>query len=64
MTTRILRLKEVMEKTGKSRAGIYNDAAAGIFPKQIKLGRRASGWIEAEINQWLEDRIADRNDAA
>lgn len=27
------------------------------FPKPIKLGERASGWIESEVREWIEDRI-------
>jgi prophage regulatory protein len=48
-TTRFLKLPEVRNRTGKSRSSIYQGVKDGTFPKPIKLGPRAVGWIEAEI---------------
>jgi prophage regulatory protein len=47
--TRFLKLPEVRTRTGKSRSAIYQGVKDGTFPKPVKLGRRAVGWIEAEI---------------
>ena len=47
--TKFLKLPEVRNRTGKSRAAIYQGVNAGTFPKPIKIGPRAVGWIEAEI---------------
>jgi prophage regulatory protein len=55
---RILRQPEVSEKTGRSRAAIYADMEAGHFPKAIKLGGRAVGWLEHEIDEWIENRVS------
>ncbi|PLX70319.1 MAG: AlpA family transcriptional regulator [Denitrovibrio sp.] len=55
---RILRRKEVESVTGLCRSSIYAKVEKGIFPKPIKLGTRSVGWIESEINEWLENRIA------
>lgn len=52
----ILRLPEVMKKTGLSRSTIYAYIDRGEFPKPIKIGLRAVGWHEHEINQWIEAR--------
>jgi prophage regulatory protein len=38
--------------------------AAGKFPKRVKLGARRYGYIEAEIDRWLEERAASRQEAA
>lgn len=57
MTNKILRLPEVIERTGRSRSSLYADIDEGTFPAPINLGARAVGWIESEINQWIEDRI-------
>lgn len=27
------------------------------FPKTISLGKRSVGWVESEINDWIQDRI-------
>ena len=57
--TRFLRLPEVMERTGLSRSTLYVRMAAGCFPRPVALGRRAVGWIEAEVEVWVEARIAE-----
>ena len=57
--TRFLRLPEVMERTGLSRSTISVRLAAGRFPRPVALGGRAVGWIEAEIEEWVAERIAE-----
>lgn len=54
---RILRLPELIEKVGLSRAQIYHLIALGEFPSQIKLGLRACGWLESEVTEWIKQRI-------
>lgn len=61
MSVHILRLPEVKNITGLSRSAIYDLISQKKFPKQIKLTSRSSGWILSEINQWLDDRIAERD---
>lgn len=60
VNSRILRLPAVLEKTGLGRATVYAHISQGAFPAPIKLGLRASGWVEAEIDHWLAARIAAR----
>lgn len=55
---RFLRLAEVQARTGLSRATIYVWMAEGRFPRAIQLGPRSVGWIEAEIDEWMRERIA------
>ena len=57
--TRFLRLPEVLERTGLSRSTIYVRLAAGRFPQPVSLGGRAVGWIEAEVDEWVRERIAE-----
>jgi prophage regulatory protein len=47
-----------MQKTGKSRPAIYAAMPRGQFPLSVSLGARAVGWIESEIDEWIESRIA------
>lgn len=54
---RVLRLKSVLNKTGDSRSGLYLKVAKGIFPKPIKLSTRSVGWLEDEVDEWIEQRI-------
>jgi len=56
---RFLRLPEVMKRTGLSRSTIYVRLAAGCFPRPVALGSRAVGWIEAEVAEWVAERIAE-----
>lgn len=54
---RIVRLPEVINRTGLSRSSIYLRLRQGSFPGQINLGGRAVGWLDAEINKWIDQRI-------
>ncbi len=58
MTTSILRLPAVKARTGLARSTIYLRVAQGSFPRPVGLGGRAVGWLEAEVQNWLEQRIA------
>lgn len=64
MVTSILRLPTVKARTGLSRSTIYLRIAGGTFPKPVSLGGRAVGWVESEIQQWLEHRIEQSRKAA
>ncbi|NJA05012.1 MULTISPECIES: AlpA family transcriptional regulator [unclassified Methylomonas] len=57
MVTKILRLPAVKTRTGLSRSTIYLRVAEGSFPAPVSLGGRAVGWIEAEVDAWLNQRI-------
>lgn len=59
MQTIILRLPEVKARTGLSRSTIYARISEGRFPKSISLGDRAVGWLEHEIQEWLDTRISE-----
>jgi len=61
MGTSVLRLPEVIKLTGLSRSAIYDLISKKLFPKQIKLTSRSSGWIRAEVDQWVCDRISERD---
>lgn len=64
MATSILRLPAVKARTGLSRSTIYLRVSKGTFPKPVSLGPRAVGWIEAEVQQWLEQRIEQSRQSA
>ena len=61
MTQTFLRIADVCRVTGLPRATIYEMVSKGIFPKQVRLSPRAVGWIESEILEWQQARIAERN---
>lgn len=65
VTHTILRLPAVKASTGLSRSTIYLRVAQGTFPEPVSLGGRAVGWLESEIQEWLQRRIeATRKPAA
>lgn len=54
----ILRRKQVESRTGLSRSTIYARIVEGSFPRPINLGgSRAVGWLESEINDWVQARV-------
>lgn len=57
MTHRMLRLPAVKARTGLSRSTIYLRVSNGKFPKPVSLGGRAVGWVEADIDAWLNRHI-------
>lgn len=56
--TVILRRQSVQARTGLSRSTIYLRIAQGTFPRSIPLGPRAVGWLENEIEAWLQAQVA------
>ena len=59
MSNRFLRLNQVKNQTGLSLSTIYNKMNKGDFPKSIKLGERTVAWIELEIEEWINTKIAE-----
>lgn len=57
MTKKILRLPAVKNKTGLSRSSIYSGISSKRFPAPIALGVRTVGWLETEIDAWIDQRI-------
>ena len=63
-THKILRLNAVTSRTGLSRSSIYEQISRGFFPRPISLGKRSVGWLDADVNNWIEERIeASRRDS-
>ena len=58
---RVIRLPETELRTGLKKSTIYERLANGDFPKPVNLGSRAVGWIESDVDDWIEARIAERN---
>lgn len=58
--TQLLRLRDVLQRTGVSRSWVYRQVADDSFPRPVKLNR-TSAWLESEIEDWIDARIAQRN---
>jgi prophage regulatory protein len=57
----ILRLTQVIERTGLKKTKIYELQSEGQFPMRVKITAHAVGWIEHEVQAWLAERIAKNN---
>ncbi|WJY13764.1 AlpA family transcriptional regulator [Pectobacteriaceae bacterium CE90] len=56
----LLRLKQVEEKTGLKRSQIYLYMKDGFFPSSIKIGPASVAWLESEIDEWINLKLANR----
>ena len=63
-TTRLLRRRDVEALTGLRCSTLYDLMAAGRFPKPVSIGPRAVAWVDTEIAEWQEARIAERDSGA
>ena len=55
---KLLRLPEVKSATGLSKSSIYARITEGTFPKQIPLGPRLVVWLEADIQNWINEQVS------
>ena len=53
---RLLRRRDVEDRTGLSRTSIYRLMREGRFPKPIKVGPKAVRWPASELEAWLAAR--------
>ncbi|MCI4115250.1 AlpA family transcriptional regulator [Dickeya dianthicola] len=56
----LLRLRQVEEKTGLKRSQIYLYMKEGTFPSSIKIGPASVAWLESEIDEWINLKLANR----
>lgn len=57
---KVLRLPQVIQKTGLSRATIYAYIKKDQFPAPFPLSERSVGWLESSIDSWIDSRVALR----
>lgn len=61
MSDTILKLRLVQAKVGMGHSAIYSKINSGEFPAPIKLGERAVGWLQSEVDAWIASRKAERD---
>ena len=70
MSNRLIRLPEVILKTGLGRAAIYakldskNRRYDPTFPRSVPLTTNRVAWVEHEVDEWINTRIAQRDQQA
>lgn len=63
--TRLIRLPEVLERTGYGKARIYRLISEGRFPAPVKIGVRAVAFVESEVDEWIQSVVeTSRNNVA
>lgn len=60
---RFLRIADVVRKTGLSKSTIHGRVRAGKFPSPISLGNRAVGYLEYEVEGFLQGLVRRARDA-
>ncbi len=55
--------KELKELVKYSTQHIARLEKAGHFPKRLRLGQNRVAWVLAEIEDWIEERLAKRDAA-
>ncbi|MBT2747546.1 AlpA family transcriptional regulator [Lysobacter sp. ISL-42] len=58
---RLIRLPQVVERTGLSRSTIYRRVAEGGFPRPVNPRGSLSAWVEDEVNAWINAEIMNRD---
>jgi len=64
MTSRLIKLPEVMRVTALSRSSIYAFIGNGDFPRPLSTGKRAVAWVASEIDEWIAERAQLRGSAS
>jgi len=61
-----LRINQLITTTGLSRSYIYQLAKSGLFPKPVSLvpGGTSVAWVASEVDAWINERIAERDQEA
>ncbi|WP_263070572.1 helix-turn-helix transcriptional regulator [Enterobacter huaxiensis] len=61
----LIRLPEVLKRTGFGKAWIYRLISEGRFPAPVKIGVRAVAFVESEVDVWIQSVIeTSRNNVA
>jgi prophage regulatory protein len=61
---RVLRKREVADRLGVSIMTLWRWEKSNYFPKRVQLGSASVGYLEEEVNAWLQTKAAERCDAA
>lgn len=59
--SRLLRIREVLRLCGMSRATRHREIKLHNFPAPVKMSAWSVGWLQEDVAQWLDVRIAQRD---
>lgn len=61
---RLIRTREACLRTGLAKSSIYDLMSQNRFPQTVRLGGRSVAFVEAEIDEWIAERITARDTVA
>lgn len=62
---KIIRMPALEEKVGLKKSAIYKRIKESDFPKPVRFGSHATGWLESDVDEWilrLAGKIPPAND--
>lgn len=59
---RLITMDEVLDRVCMSKSQLYRMINAGEFPKSVPVGEHRIGFVDAEVNTWIEQRIKMRDE--
>jgi prophage regulatory protein len=62
VTKRLIRMPEVISKTGLRKSAIYNLIRFGQFPGPVRVSAKVSAWLESEVDLFIEQRLIERDE--
>lgn len=60
---RLIKLAEVMKQTALGRSSIYKYMDKNLFPKPVTQIGKSKAWVESEVQEWILDKIEQRDEA-
>jgi len=57
---RVLIMNEVCKVTGLSKPTIYRLMKQSLFPRQLKIGIEAVGWLESDLVKFINKRASQQ----
>lgn len=61
---RLIRMPELVERTGFSRTTIYRRVKDGTLPRPLLVGSSAIAWRESQIDEWISNLQEKPTDTA
>ncbi|EMO0474738.1 AlpA family transcriptional regulator [Pluralibacter gergoviae] len=56
---KLIRFSEALDRTGYGRSWLYKLIAQQRFPQPVKIGSRSIAFVESEVDEWINQRIAE-----
>lgn len=60
MAPSVIRMPEVVRRTGLAKSTIFRRVRAGAFPQPVRLTSSSIGFIDSEVTEWIEQQMSAR----